>query len=133
MSAALHVAPESRPFARFLRRRSAGIRDLRHGSLVDEDWRDQAPEALRAKACKEVPLLEGVTHCFVAATITRSDKHPLGRLLGDALVLAPSASGRSRTRRIAFEEEFGLSVGGTHHLALLNHPEVRPKLREWLR
>src|SRR4051794_40009151 len=50
MSAALHAAPETRAFARFLRRRSAGIRDLRWGSLVDEDWRDIDPEALRTKA-----------------------------------------------------------------------------------
>jgi len=64
-SEALHAVPETRPFARFLRRRSGGIRDLRHGSLVDEDWRDCDPDALRAKACKEVPLLEGATHCFV--------------------------------------------------------------------
>jgi hypothetical protein len=124
--------PETRPLSRYLRRRSAGIRDLRNGSLVDEDWRDRDPEALRARACQEVPLLEGVTHCFVAATITRSPRHPAARLLGDALVLTPSASGRSRSRRIAFEEEYGLSVGGTHHLALLKHPEVAVKLREWL-
>ena len=93
MSAALHVVPETRPFARFLRRRSAGIRDLRRGSLVDEDWRDQDPDALRTKALREVPLLEDATHCFVAATVTRSPSHPVGRLLGDTLVLSPSASG----------------------------------------
>jgi hypothetical protein len=40
-----------------LRRRSPGIRDLRHGSLVDEDWRGRDPESLRVVACKEVPLL----------------------------------------------------------------------------
>jgi pimeloyl-ACP methyl ester carboxylesterase len=132
MSAALHLAPETRPFSRFLRRRSAGIRDLRRGSLVDEDWRGQDPDALRAKALTEVPLLEGVTHCFVAATVTRNDKHPVARLVGDVLVLPPSASGRSRTRRLGFEEEFGLTVGGTHHLALLNHPEVGAQIRAWL-
>ena len=59
MSAALHVAPETRPFARFLRRRSAGIRDLRRGSLVDEDWRDQDPDALRAKALRRGPAARG--------------------------------------------------------------------------
>jgi pimeloyl-ACP methyl ester carboxylesterase len=132
MSAALHLAPETRPFARYLRRRSAGIRDLRRGSLVDEDWRDQDPDALRAKALTEVPLCEGVTHCFVAATITASDTHPVGRLLGDALVLTPSASGRSRSRRIGFDEEYGMTLGGTHHLALLNHPQVYAQLRAWL-
>jgi hypothetical protein len=132
LSAGLAALPETRPFANFLRRRSGGIRDLRQGSLVDGDWRDRDPDALRAEACAEVPLLEGATHCFVSATITRSDRHPLGRLLGDTLVLRPSASGRSRTRRIPFDEELGAHLGGTHHFALLNHPAVYEKLRAWL-
>ena len=124
--------PETRPLGRFLRRRSGGIRDLRQGSLVDEDWRDRNPEALRADACQEVPLLEGATHCFVSATITRSPKHPVGRVLGDILVLTPSASGRSRTRRLGFKDEHGLHVGGANHFALLNHPKVYAQLRAWL-
>ncbi len=128
-SAALATVPETQPFARFLRRRSAGIRDLRQGSLVDEDWRDRDPDALRAAACREVPLIEGATHHFVSATVTRSPDHPVGRLIGDWLVLQPSASGRGR---IAFREEHGLHVGGVHHLALLNHPQVYERLREWL-
>jgi pimeloyl-ACP methyl ester carboxylesterase len=131
-AAALAALPETRPFARFLRRRSAGIRDLRQGSLVDEDWRGRDPDALRAAACREVPLIEDATHHFVAATVTRRPGHPVGRLVGDWLVLQPSASGRSRRRRIAFREEHGLHVGGAHHLALLNHPEVYERLRSWL-
>jgi pimeloyl-ACP methyl ester carboxylesterase len=132
LSAGLAALPETRPFANFLRRRSGGIRDLRQGSLVDEDWRDRDPDALRAEACAEVPLLEGATHCFVSATVTKSERHPLGRLIGDTLVLTPSASGRGRTRRIPFEEEFGTHLGGAHHFALLNHPAVYEKLRVWL-
>ena len=131
-SAGLDRLPETRPFSRFLRRRSGGIRDLRQGSLVDRDWRDRDPDALRAEACEEVPLLRGATHCFVTATITRSPRHPLGRLVGDYLVLKPSGSGRSRTRRLAFDEEYGHHVGGAHHFALLNHPAVYDKLRVWL-
>jgi len=131
-SAALHAVPETRPVARFLRRRSAGIRDLRRGTLVDEDWRDRDPDALRAAACREVPLLEGATHCFVTATITGSPRHPVGRLVGDFLVLVPSASGRSRARRIPFRAEHGLHVGGAHHFALLNHPAIYAKLCDWL-
>jgi pimeloyl-ACP methyl ester carboxylesterase len=136
---AVHVAsyaagrlPETRMFSTFLRRRSSGIRDLRQGSLVDEDWRDRDPEALRAAACQEVPLLEGATHCFVSATVTRSPRHPLGRVVGDTLVLVPSATGRSRTRKLGFEDEYGLHVGATNHIALLNHPAVYEKLRAWL-
>jgi len=136
---AAHVAsyafgklPETRMISTFLRRRSSGIRDLRQGSLVDEDWRDRDPEALRAAACEEVPLLAGATHCFVSATVTRSPRHPLGRVVGDALVLQPSATGRSRTRKLGFEDEYGLHLGATNHIALLNHPAVYEKLREWL-
>jgi pimeloyl-ACP methyl ester carboxylesterase len=131
-SAALAVPPETRPFATFLRRRSAGIRDLRQGSLVDEDWRGCDPDALRAAACREVPLLDGATHCFVAATVTRRAGHPLGRLLGDCLVLEPSASARSQSRRIPFRTEHGMHVGAAHHLALLNHPVVYERLRDLL-
>jgi pimeloyl-ACP methyl ester carboxylesterase len=132
-SAGLNLVPETRPFSRFLRRRSGGIRDLRQGSLVDEDWRERDPDLLRAEAIAEVPLLSGVTHCFVTATITRSPRHPLGRLIGDCLVLQASGSGRSRTRRIGFDEAYGHHVGGAHHFALLNHPAVYDKLRDWLK
>jgi pimeloyl-ACP methyl ester carboxylesterase len=132
LSAGLARLPETRPVANLLRRRSGGIRDLRQGSLVDDDWRDCDPDALRAAACAEVPLLEGAAHCFVSATLTRSDRHPLGRLLGDTLVLKPSATGRGRARRIPFEEELGMHVGGANHFALLNHPAVYEKLRAWL-
>jgi pimeloyl-ACP methyl ester carboxylesterase len=100
---------ETRPLARALSC-SAGIRDLRHGFLLDE-----------------VPLLEGATHCFVSATVTRTPEHPVGRLLGDTLVLAPSASGRGH---LTFHH--GLELGGTHHLALLNHPDVYEQLARWL-
>jgi pimeloyl-ACP methyl ester carboxylesterase len=132
LSAGLARLPETRPFANFLRRRSGGIRDLRRGSLVDEDWRDRDPDALRGAACAEIPLLEGATHCFVSATITGSDRHPVGRLIGDTLVLVPSAAGRSRTRRIPFEDEYGMHLGKASHFALLYHPAVYEKLRAWL-
>jgi pimeloyl-ACP methyl ester carboxylesterase len=131
-AAGLYQLPETRPLAGLLRRRSSGIRDLRQGSLVDEDWQDHDPDVLRAKACKEVPLLEGATHCFVAATIMKSEHHPLSRLIGDLLVLAPSACGRSRSRRIPFEAEYGMHLGPAHHLALLNHPMIYERLRGWL-
>ncbi len=122
-AAGLGTLPETRPFAGFLRRRSAGIRDLRKGSLVDEDWRDRDPEALRAAACQEVPLLDGAVHCFVAATVTTSKDHPVARLIGDWLVLEKSAGHRAQET---------LHVGGAHHLALLNHPAVYERLSGWL-
>ena len=77
-AAGLTALPETRPFGNFLRRRSAGIRDLRRGSLVDEDWHGRDPDALRAAACKEIPLLDGATHCFVAARSRAASAIPSG-------------------------------------------------------
>ncbi len=112
LTAGLDRVPETRTFANFFNRRSEGIRDLRRALML--------------------PLCDGVRHCYVSATITRSDRHPVGRLIGDTLVLTASASGRSRTQRIPFEEEYGMHVGGAHHFALLNHPAVYERLRDWL-
>lgn len=132
-SAALAAIPETAALSRLLRRRSAGIRDLRGGSIVDEDWDGHDANALGQAIAAEVPLLPNATHYFVTATITRDSRHPLGRLLGDGLVLTPSGSGRRRARRIGFAEDAGLHVGGTHHLALLRSDAVYDQLREWLR
>jgi pimeloyl-ACP methyl ester carboxylesterase len=123
-SAALAALPETRPVSRFLRRRSGGIRDLRRGSLVDDDWKGRDPDALRAVACQEIPLLDGATHYFVSASLTRSPKHPLGRLVGDMLVLGSSAA--------PWRDEQAFHVAGAGHFALLNHPDVYERLRAWL-
>jgi hypothetical protein len=50
--------------------------------------------------------------------------------LGTPHLGAPLAQGR--IRRIPFQDEYGAHVGGAHHLALLNHPAVYERLREWL-
>ncbi|CAM4509459.1 alpha/beta fold hydrolase [Nocardia ninae] len=131
-SAALVRVPETRPFGRLLRRRSAGIRDLRQGSLVDEDWRDADTDDLTRRAIREVPLLEGADHYFVTACVTRSPRHPLGRVIGDGLVLTPSAAGRNRARRIGFDDANGLHVPAANHFSLLNHHAVYERLRRWL-
>ncbi|WP_063052970.1 esterase/lipase family protein [Nocardia arthritidis] len=131
-SAALVRLPETRPFGRLLRRRSAGIRDLRNGSLVEEDWRDLDADALRRRVIREVPLLMSAEHYFVTATVTRSPRHPLGRVIGDGLVLTPSGGGRSRTRRIGFDVDKGMHLASAHHFTLLNHGAVYRALRTWL-
>jgi pimeloyl-ACP methyl ester carboxylesterase len=109
-SAALALVPETSGVSRFLRRRSGGIRDLRRGSLVDEDWKGCDPDALRAVACQEIPLLEDAKHCFVSAS-------------GDLLVLGSSAA--------PWRDEEAVRVRGGH-FALLNDPQVYARLREWL-
>jgi hypothetical protein len=130
---ALGAFPESRPLAAVLAARSAGIKDLRHGSLVDAEWETLDPDAVRGFARADVPLLEHARHHVVAATLTARPDHPVGRVVGDLLVLSPSAHGlQGRRRVVAFEAEDCRHVGGHDHFDLLNSPEIDPLLREWL-
>src|SRR5271166_4155023 len=73
----LDKLPETRMLGSFLKKRSAGIRDLHHGSLVDEVWRGRDREALRVAGCEEVLLRARATHYFVSASVTRDPRNPL--------------------------------------------------------
>ncbi len=124
--------PESRPFADlFFNGRSAGIKDLRYGSLVEEDWRDTDPDQFLRHRCQEVPFLPTATYYFIGATLA-SRPDGIGGLVGDLLVHYPSASGSGRDRRIPFEVEHGRHLGGLHHMNLLNHPDVYEQIRDWI-
>ncbi|GED97041.1 PGAP1-like alpha/beta domain-containing protein [Gordonia crocea] len=130
-SAALMRLPETRAFGRLLRRRSGGIRDLRGGSIVDEDWTGRDPDDLARAVAAEVELLPGAEHYFVSATVTANPRNPLSRIIGDGLVLHHSASGDTVTRRIGFAPANGLHLGKSHHFTLLNDERVADKLVDW--
>ncbi len=122
----------TRPFADALNARSAGIKDLRFGALRDEDWQGVDLDALLVNRTGDVPLLESADHYFVAATVTRDPRHPLGVAVGDLLVRETSASGRGRLRRIQFPLENGRHLGPMNHFELLNHPDLYDQMRRWL-
>ena len=69
---------------------------------------------------------------LVAATLTGSPRHPVGRVLGDLLVRPPSAYGRSRRRPALFPDADEVHLPRASHLDLLNHPDVHVALRTWL-
>jgi len=122
---------ESRPLASILDRRSAGIKDLSAGYLLDDDWRNGGPGSKREP--NDVPLIPWANHYAVSATVTTSRNNPLGRLVGDFLVQPDSARGQSREGgHIPFPVEHTRHFGGLHHFNLLNHPSVYEALREWL-
>lgn len=118
--------------ARILNSRSAGVKDLRYGYTLDEEWLGKDPDAVFTNARLDVPLVDGVGYYFFAATITRDAEHPLGRLLGDLLVRLPSAAGETAdaTRRIPFSS--GRVFPGMSHIHIINHPEIYDVLRGWL-
>ena len=120
--------------ARILDRRSAGVKDLRFGYVLDEEWQGRDPDALLDDRSQEVPFVDHAAYYFIAACITRDPNHPLGKIIGDTLVRMPSAAGAHRepARRVPFPLDNGHVVGGLTHMGLANHPEVYQQIRRWL-
>jgi pimeloyl-ACP methyl ester carboxylesterase len=123
--------PELAPFMAILERRSAGIRDLRHGNLVEVDGDTVALTddelATMTEPLPDDPWLDGVDHHLVVGRLTRDERHPVNRVLGDLLVTASSATGRSRERTIEGERVHVLHVP-TGHFGLCWHPDVADHL-----
>ncbi len=127
---ALRRLPETRALGTALDTRSVGIKDLRYGACVEEDWSGSDPEEFLRDRCGEVPFLPEAHYYFIGTELAP----PLGRLIGDLLVRMPSASGRGngRGRRIPFEVDNGHELAGLNHFALLNHPAVYAQMRAWI-
>jgi len=121
------------PLARLGQGRSAGITDLRHASLLDEDWQgrdrfktDDPPSFL--------PLPEGVACYAMAATTGSREGDFKDRWLGDGLVPLASALGRHEdpARALRFPEARQWIGCSMNHLDLLCRPEAYAILRLWL-
>lgn len=127
---AMAKLPETKPFATWLNRRSVGIKDLRHGSLVEADWLDFDPED-HIDNCSDVAFLVDVAYYSVSATLSRN---PTSRFpfLGDLLVDHASATGNGPRRRLTFDVEHTLHLGGKHHFHLLGDRVIYEHLRDWL-
>jgi pimeloyl-ACP methyl ester carboxylesterase len=129
----LAALPESRPFARMLNARSAGIKDLRYGYLLDADWAGRDPDERLRSYRHDEPFLDSATHYFIAATLTADASHPLGRVVGDLLVRQPSAwAGDQHAHEHRFDLDRSSSIGPLSHVGLLNHPAVYDQLRRWV-
>jgi len=132
-SVALARLPETRPLARAMNLRSAGIKDLRYGYLTDECWMDQDCDAFLRNTSREIPFPPTTRHYFICATLTREADAPAGRIIGDLLVLQPSAwAHEGRGRRMRFPIEHYHHLGGANHFDLLNHPAIYAQMRRCL-
>jgi len=127
-----HLArlPETRPFAVLLNRRSVGIKDLRYGALLEEDWVGFDPDELLTDRCTEATLLPGVAYSVASATLSRE---PEGIFATDLLVQHSSAHGIGKVRSIPFDRSRSFHLGGRkHHFDLLASKEVYDQMRSWL-
>lgn len=127
----LGASPYTAAFARLGRIRGAGITDLRHGSLLDEDWQGRDRFARGADPRTPVPLPEGVD-CYAIAGVRAG--RIAKRLIGDGLVPVESALGRHEdpARTLAFPESHVWIAHDTHHVGLLRSRDVCRQMARWL-
>jgi pimeloyl-ACP methyl ester carboxylesterase len=118
----MELSPYVAPFTSLGKARSAGITDLRYGSVtgVEQEF---------------VPLPDDVECFALAATLGKRRGLVADRLIGDGLVPLDSALGRhpdaGRTLAIPKSRQWiGYEMG---HLELLGRPEVYSQLEKWLR
>jgi pimeloyl-ACP methyl ester carboxylesterase len=130
----LGATPYTAPFARLGKVRSAGITDLRHGNLLDEDWVGRNRFARGPDRRQPLPLPHGV-RCFAAAACLGARSDDLtGRLLGDGLVPLDSALGKHAdpVRTLGFPEDRQWVGHGMNQMELLGRTEVFERLKQWL-
>jgi pimeloyl-ACP methyl ester carboxylesterase len=129
---ALTRLPYTQPLSAIGEIRSAGVKDLSHGHLRDEDWqRDTDPSPTPPEALASP---DHVGHFLVAATLGRRGDDPLGRWFGDLLVPVSSAVGHAdvSSRRFTARDQDGRIFYGMNHFALVHHEDVYAAIAEWL-
>lgn len=130
--------PVTRLLGAGLDRRSDGIKDLRWGAVLDEDWLERDP-GTRTRPSLHPVRAPGRARVLVVAgsIVTEGDGpddpfHPVNRVLGDVLVTTPSAAG------LVPDTAVNLLPGATvrrcptiTHVALANRAEVYDLLHKW--
>ena len=117
----MELSPYVAPFTSLGKARSAGIADLRYGSITDNEQ-------------EFVQLPEGVD-CYALVATLGTRRSPLAdRLIGDGLVPLDSALGQHRDalRTLAIPKTRQWISYEMGHLELLSRPEVYAQLRRWL-
>ncbi|MEO5962629.1 MAG: hypothetical protein ABIP87_04240 [Thermomonas sp.] len=126
LQTALGLTPWTAPFVRLGELRSAGIQDLRHGTIDDAHQRS-LPRA------RQLPA--GIRAYAVAASTQSASAARGGRALrGDGLVPVASALGQHHDSRLTLKipSAHQQLVERTGHVELLSSPVVYRHLHNWL-
>jgi pimeloyl-ACP methyl ester carboxylesterase len=127
------ISPYTAPFARLGKIRSAGVKDLRYGNILDEDWERRGSEHAHDPR-NLAPLPEGVQCFAIAATKQIQTGGPGGRLPGDGLVPVNSALGQHENATLTLPipaSRRGICYG-LNHLDILSSREVYDRIHRWL-
>ncbi len=121
----LGISRYSAPFKKLGRIRSAGVTDLRFGSVLDEHWTGRDRFARGRDPRKSLALPDGVASYAIAGKLKRG---------GDGLVPLDSALGKhaKTALTLAFPEEHQWIAVGAGHLELLGRQDVYDVVRKWM-
>lgn len=130
--------PVTRLIGAGLDRRSDGIKDLRWGAVLDDDWIERDPDASERPTLHPVHAPRRARHLAIAGSLVDDSQrsadtpHPVNRVLGDALVTAPSAAGHLGDPASSLLPNATLRVcPKIGHVALANRPEVYDLINAW--
>jgi pimeloyl-ACP methyl ester carboxylesterase len=130
----LELSPYTAALARLAKIRSAGITDLRHGSILDEDWAHGDRFAHAGSKRGITPLPQGVQCFAIGATLSKAGGNPDKPLRGDGLVPVQSALGRYKNGSPSLDFPAAHQWLGCdmNHMDLLDGAEVHEQLLKWL-
>jgi triacylglycerol lipase len=129
--------------------RSAGIKDLRYGYILDEDWQetktddhnneddtDNAVEndySFFKNTKKRAHFVDSIAYFVATGTVTANPRHLLSQWIGDALVQKASAEGRSENQEhhLGFNPDNFCEFAGVGHVQLARDPAVYEQIKTW--
>jgi hypothetical protein len=121
--------------------RSAGIKDLRYGYILDEDWQTnneyddnvEDDSFLKQNTKKRAHFVDSIAYYVVTGTVTANPRHLLSQWIGDALVQKASAEGRSdnEDHHLNFNPENFCEFAGVGHIQLARDPAVYEQIKTW--
>jgi pimeloyl-ACP methyl ester carboxylesterase len=131
----LGSTPYTAPLAKLGQLRSAGITDLRHGHVRDEDWQGDNRFHRLPDQRLITPLPAGVNCFAVAATMAAKRGALANRLIGDGLVPLHSALGEHTDPRrdLGFAKSEQLVCYRMNHMELLSSPMLTQQMLDWLK
>lgn len=127
-------SPYTAPLGALGKIRSAGITDLRHGNIRDEDWQSHDEHEDNADHRLPTPLVDGIEHFAIGATLSAEPAERIEQLRSDGLVHPTSSQGLHKhpQRQLVFAPGNTRLIYGLGHLSMLNDQRVAAQLQEWL-
>ena len=130
----LAASPYTAAFTHLSRLRSAGITDMRHGSVLDQDWQKRDRFEDGGDSWRRQPLPRNVPCFAIAGSLSKAEPDRDRAPRSDGLVAVASALGRHKDpqKDLRFKATRQCVAYGTGHLDLLSSKSVYRQMKRWL-